>query len=210
MIAHCVALDSPTTVVIRSTDSDVLAIAVATQHKLHPVIQLYMEAGLSSDNSLRFIHINNISKELGPRLSKAVAAWHALTGCDQNPSFSSRGKKKPFDVLQKNVDYQDAFTSLGSSESLTKETLSLLEKFACDIYPKQGKKIVTVNQARLFSFMKAFKPTQKNPLAGVKGIDGSYLPPCYSVLLQQILRTNYICSIWNNANLLNTGLFYIN
>ena len=135
---------------------------------------------------------------------------HALTGCDQNPSFSRRGKKKPFDVLQKNVDYQDAFTSLGSSESLTKETLSLLEKFTCDIYPKQGKKIVTVNQDRLFSFMKAFKPTQKNPLAGVKGIDGSNLPPCYSVLLQQILRTNYICSIWNNANLLNTGLFYIN
>ena len=76
------------------------------------------------------------------------------------------------------------------------------------MYPKRGKKVPapTVNEARLFAFLKVFKPTKKDPLAGIKGIDGSNLPPCHSVLLQQIKRTNYICSIWNNATQLEQGI----
>ena len=32
-----------------------------------------------------------------------------------------------------------------------------------------------------------------------KGIDGSSLPPCHSALIEQIKRSNYLCSVWNYA-----------
>ena len=208
MMAHCANLEGPATVVIRSTDSDVLGIAIGNFHQLKDGIQLYMEAGLTSDNSLRYIDINKIVKQLGPQLSKAIPGFIAFTGCDQLPAFSRRGKKGPFAVLEKNEEYQIAFGSLGFSETISENTLASLEKFTCEMYPKRGKKVPapTVNEARLFAFLKVFKPTKKDPLAGIKGIDGSNLPPCHSVLLQQIKRTNYICSIWNNATQLEQGI----
>lgn len=210
MMAHCATLESPATVVLRTTDSDVLAIAIGNFHQLKDGIQLYMEAGVIADNSLRYIDINKIGKHLGPQLSKAIPGFHAFTGCDQNPAFSRRGKKGPFGVLQNDVQYQNAFASLGSSEELSDESISILENFTCEIYPKRGRRVAasTVNEARLIAFLKEFKPTKKNPLSGIKGIDGSNMPPCHTVLLQQMKRTNFICSFWNKATELEPGNRY--
>ncbi|KZS09574.1 Uncharacterized protein APZ42_026172 [Daphnia magna] len=55
--------------------------------------------------------------------------------------------------------------------------------------------------------MKVYKPYGKKPLVGVKGIDFALLPPCHSVLMQQIKRANLICSIWNNATKMNPRVF---
>ena len=207
ILAHCATLESPATVVLRTTDSDVLAIAIGNVHKLKEGIQLYIEAGVIADNSLRYIDINKIGKDLGPQLSKSIPAFHAFTGCDQNPAFSRRGKKGPFGVLKNDVQYQNAFASLGSSEIVDDEAIFNLEKFTCAIYPKRGKRVAasSVNEARLSAFLNEFKPSKKNPLSGIKGIDGSNMPPCHSVLLQQINRTNYICSFWNKATELEPG-----
>lgn len=207
MMAHCAILDSPANVVIRTSDSDVLAIAIGNLHKLKDGVQLYIEAGFMGDNSLRYIDINKIGNKLGPQLSKAIPGFHAFTGCDQNPAFSRRGKKGPFGVLEKNVNYQNAFASLGSSECVNEEVTFLLEKFTGEMYPKRGRRVApsSVNEARLFAFLKEFKPTKKNPLSGIKGIDGSNMPPCHTVLLQQIKRSNYICSFWNKATEMEPG-----
>ncbi|GFY45156.1 uncharacterized protein TNIN_144171 [Trichonephila inaurata madagascariensis] len=35
----------------------------------------------------------------------------------------------------------------------------------------------------------------------LRNFDASNLPPCKSELLQQFLRANYTCTIWNNAHL---------
>lgn len=211
MMAHCATLDGPANVVTRSTDSDDLAIALSNCHKLKDGIQLYMEAGVASDNSLRYIDINKIVKRLGPKLSPAIAAFAIYLGIDQNPSWARIGNKGPYGVLEKNVEYQDAFSAMGSSEFIREETLDSLEKFTCAIYPRRGQRVAQneVNEARLFAFVKQFKPTKKNTLAGIKGIDGSYLTPCYSVFLQQVKRTNLIASVWNNATDLETGNFRI-
>ncbi|KAK4013814.1 hypothetical protein OUZ56_026367 [Daphnia magna] len=53
-------------------------------------------------------------------------------------------------------------------------------------------------------FLSIYQPKRgKNPMANVKGIDGSSLPPCHSVLLEQIKRTNAICSVWRNGTVFN-------
>ncbi|KAI9550803.1 hypothetical protein GHT06_005073 [Daphnia sinensis] len=56
--------------------------------------------------------------------------------------------------------------------------------------------------------MKVYKPKKgKKPMENVKGIDFSLLPPCSSVLMQQIMRANCICSIWNHANEKKPSIF---
>ncbi|KAI9556019.1 hypothetical protein GHT06_018585 [Daphnia sinensis] len=44
-------------------------------------------------------------------------------------------------------------------------------------------------------------------MAKVKGLDGSLMPPCKTVLLEQIKRANSICSIWNKATASNPIAF---
>ncbi|KAI9565073.1 hypothetical protein GHT06_008823 [Daphnia sinensis] len=75
--------------------------------------------------------------------------------------------------------------------------------FVCEMYgiknQKGQLKKQTVNEARLELFTKVYQSTTKRPMSKVKGIDGSSLPPCKSVLQQQINRANCICSAWNFA-----------
>ncbi len=40
-------------------------------------------------------------------------------------------------------------------------------------------------------------------MTSVKGIDGSSLLPCQSVLIEQIKKTNAICSVWLNGTVFN-------
>lgn len=56
-----------------------------------------------------------------------------------------------------------------------------------------------VDDARLQIFSKVYQSGSSNPMSKVKGLDGSSLPPCNTVLFQQILRANSICSGWNFA-----------
>ena len=201
IMAHLSTVWGPATVVVRTSDSDILAITVGNIWKLPENIKVFLEVGLVTNNTLRYINVTKIAEELGPELSKSIPAFHAFTGCDANPAFSRRGKKGPFSVLRKNIEYQTAFSSLGSSELISESTMASIEKFACDIYPKN--KAVLINEARRVAFERAYKPTKNKPLGGMKGIDGSNLPPCQSFLSQQIRRTNYICFAWNNATNLN-------
>ena len=203
LFAHISTVIGPATVVIRTSDSDILAIAVGNHWKLPHDIQVFLELGLVSNNTLRYVNVTKMYKKLGDELSKSIPAFHALTGCDFNPAFSRRGKKGPFSVLQKKPEYQRALSTLGSSETISDETFASIEKFTCDIYPKN--KSTSINEARRIIFERAYKPTKNKPFGGLKGIDGSNLPPCQSVLLQQIRRANFICFSWNNATDLKPG-----
>lgn len=64
-----------------------------------------------------------------------------------------------------------------------------------------------MNESRFALFMKVNSPKGKHPMASVKGIDGSLLPPCRSVLIEKIKRSIAICSIWNSAIVLKPTIF---
>ena len=49
-------------------------------------------------------------------------------------------------------------------------------------------------------FMKKYKPKNGELFNFPKGFDGSYLPPCLSVLQQKVMRSAYITSMWQSAN----------
>lgn len=164
-------------------------------------LKIWMEIG--SGNSLRYVDVNKIHNILGATLCKALPGFHALTGCDYNPSFYRKGKAYPFMILEKSQEYQEAFASLGdvTSNELTASNFQILEKFVCEMYGVKG--IRQVNDARFHLFSKNYKPTYKQEKFEKKlqNFDASNLPPCQAELYQQLLRTRYVTMIWRNAHL---------
>ncbi len=154
--------------------------------KIFFVRQTYLEVGMSANNSLRFINVTKLAVKLGPLMCQALTGLHCLTGCDHTPAFSRKGKIRPLAILEKNQVYQEAFASLGCSEEINETVVSNIEMFVCEMYGIKNKKgqlkKPTVNEARLELFTRVYQSTSKRPMSKVKGIDGSALPPCKSVL----------------------------
>jgi len=166
-------------------------------------LRIFLEVGLQGNKTLRFIDLKALAADLGPLLCKAIPAFHSFTGCDQLPAFAKRAKKRPFVLLEKNPSFQRAFGEMGNDEKPSQCVIDVVEKFVCSMY---GSKSVSVNATRFDIFMKKYKHKGKKPMGSVKGIDGSNMPPCHSVLVQQIYRVNHICMSWSNATVLEPHL----
>ena len=65
MLFHLSKLASPSNIVIRTVDTDVLVIALGELHKLEDGKQVWMETGITSKNTLRYISVNKIYDKLG-------------------------------------------------------------------------------------------------------------------------------------------------
>ena len=183
--------------VIRSNDADVLVIALGQASVLKS--NLWIEQGLSGDNSLEYVHVNHIIDHFGLPFCEGLPALHALTGCDYTPAFSGRGKIKPMKVFKKSMDFQNVFASLAKSHEITEELVSSIEHFVCKLYGN-SKTIRSVNTIRYKKFNAAYKPQKKKAILAVKDINSISMPPCSTVLYQQILRDCLISTMWINAH----------
>lgn len=88
MIAHLTSIPSPANVVLRTADTDVFIVALGNIHKIKSGVNVFIELGLASKNTIRFVDLTSLSKRLGPKLCKSLPGFHALTGCDYTPSFA--------------------------------------------------------------------------------------------------------------------------
>ena len=69
----------------------------------------------------------------------------------------------------------------------------------CDLYNKPIMHYLA--EARCAIFSQKFAPTKESePLAKVKGVDSSTLPPSNSVLAEKVKRINYVTMTWKNAD----------
>ncbi|CAG9818513.1 unnamed protein product [Phaedon cochleariae] len=86
-------------IVIRSSDTDVLVLAVSHYHALHRKglreLWLHFGAGLKR----RFISVHGIAGVLGEDTSIALRGFHAFTGCDTVSFFGSRGKQSAWNAF---------------------------------------------------------------------------------------------------------------
>lgn len=163
-------------------------------------LKILMQIG--SANSLRYIYVNKLHKSLGEKLCIALPAYNALTGCNYNPPSYRKGKTNPFKILEKCVEYQEAFGSLTDvplSDS-TPSAFQILEKFICKVYNVRG--IHQVNEARFHFFTKTYQPScqQEKFIKKIRNFDASNLPPCKAELYQQLLRTRFISITWRNPH----------
>lgn len=194
-----ISKESEKQVIIRCNDTDVLIIILGNMNKFIHSVNVWLEVGLISTNNLRYIDVIKLYVSLGIELSTSLPAFHALTGCDFTPAFYRKGKQKPFKILEKNTTLQKALSHLRKTEEISPDIFSEVEKFVCQIYGI--KNVFTVNEGRFEIFCNAYKPKKDKEAfkAKLKNCDSSNIPPCLQELQEQVLRVNYVCSIWINA-----------
>ena len=108
--------------------------------------------------------------------------FHVFTGNAYVSSFYRKGKAMCWKVLEKHPKYVVAFQDLGPSWDLKDETIELLEEYVCELY---GCRKNNVNEVRYQLFQQKYKRQSKI-------IDISLLPPCKSVLLLHLKRSNFV------------------
>ena len=55
-------------------------------------LKIWLDVGLNSSNTLRFIDLRQLYEQLGPKVSKALAVFQAFTRSNYTASLSCRGK----------------------------------------------------------------------------------------------------------------------
>ena len=73
------------TITIRTSDADIVVIMLANMEHPQARVEVWMDLGVG--NARRYIDVSAFYKELGPKISKALPALHAFTGCDFNPAL---------------------------------------------------------------------------------------------------------------------------
>ena len=86
-------------VIVRTTDSDVVVLAVSAFIALsHQIAELWVAFG--TQRRFRYIPIHFIAEQLEPSKAAALPAFQALTGCDTTSSFFGKGKKTAWTCWQ--------------------------------------------------------------------------------------------------------------
>ncbi|OXU16633.1 hypothetical protein TSAR_013301 [Trichomalopsis sarcophagae] len=97
---------------ITDWENNEMATFIANMHNLKHNSKVWIEYGTHGKQQI--INLNTLYITLGNTLCTALPGFHALTGCDANPSFYRKGKKNPLKILCKSEEYQKAFTDLAN------------------------------------------------------------------------------------------------
>eukprot|EP00745_Piridium_sociabile_P014857 TRINITY_DN21914_c0_g2_i3.p1 TRINITY_DN21914_c0_g2~~TRINITY_DN21914_c0_g2_i3.p1 ORF type:complete len:617 (-),score=120.53 TRINITY_DN21914_c0_g2_i3:145-1995(-) len=173
-------------VLLRTVDTDVVALAVAAVHSLE-MEELWVALG--TGRHLRYIAIHEVAHALGPSKSKCLPMFHSLTGCDTVSSFNGIGKKKAWQVWSLFEDITNCFLRLSTAPSeISVADMALVERCVVLLFDKTSNDL-DVNSARKYLFTK-------------KGRQIEHVPPTSAALLQHVKRAVYQGGhIWGQASL---------
>ena len=198
IIFHLGACDTRSEVVIRTNDTDVGVILLGCYEDVSPELVVWLEMGVYSNNTQRYINVTKLYQKLGKTLSKALLGFHALTGSDYSASFSRRGKVAPFKNWKKNESCQTALGNLGNSEYISEEVTAQIEKFVCQMYGYP--KFSSIDEVRLEIFVAKYRSKKREKSLFAKNLHSNIFPPCKRVLQEKIKRTNFIAAKWKSLS----------
>ena len=135
-------------ITIRASDTDVFILLLYHAHLLSS--SLFMDVGLSSNNTRRTINISQLAKTIGVDICRALPGFHSFTGSDYTAAFLRKGKGRPYDVMVKSAKFTQAFGDLGRCDKVTIDTAVILKEIVCAMYGQT--KLRCVNDARLAMF----------------------------------------------------------
>ena len=182
--------------VVRCNDTDIFILLLYHAHFIPA--SLWIDLGLSSNNTRRIINMSDLAEQLGMPVCNALVSFHAFTGCDFTAAFMRKGKVRPYQLMVKHQKFIEAFGQLGESVVLHADILKSLEEFVCAMYGSSN--IDEVNIARFHIFSKLYAPKDPHqPLDKIKSSDPCCVPPCRPVLLEKVKRSNYVANLWKHA-----------
>jgi hypothetical protein len=178
-------------IAIRTVDTDVLVIAISVWQEIE-CDELWLAFG--TGKYFRYIAVHELANSLGPEKSKALPAFHSLTGCDTTSSFCGKGKKTAWLTWSKYPDATAAFSNLMTTpDFISNDTMQVIERFIIMLYDRTAEHS-SVNSARQFFF------TQK-------GWQISNIPPTRDALIQHVKRAAYQSGhVWSQTLVVEPAL----
>lgn len=161
---------------IFAQDTDVLVLAVRRYLQLPE--RSYFVPCIQDHVSLK-----HVFTALGHAKASALPGFHALSGCDTTASLVGKGKLSFWKAFNSSGQTTlNAFTSLGSSETVSADIARELEAFTCKVYCNDTN-IKTLSALRWWMF------TTKQTL-------GEKLPPTQGAFIPALKRINYQAMVW--------------
>lgn len=170
-------------VTIRTVDTDVVVLAVASFSKIGPD-ELWIAFGVGSN--FRYIAVHEMVSTMSPSECLTLPVFHAFTGCDTVSTFAGRGKKTAWKAWKSFPEVNDAFNELLSMPNeISERSMLLLERFVVLMYDRTSES-TTVNGARKQLFAQNSRTLEN-------------IPPTQAALKQHIKRTCHQANCWNQA-----------
>ena len=168
MILHAhQVLESASSVLIRTVDTDVLVLAIAATTR-YDNKHVWVSFGVGDSHKIIGAHI--IKAAIGCQKAITLPIFHAFTGCDTVSAFKSIGKKTAWQRWNSFNDVTGAFLDLSTApDNVNNVTEKLLERFVVLLYDKTST-CISVNELRKELF--------------TKGRSNEKIPPTSGVLLQ--------------------------
>jgi hypothetical protein len=160
-------------VLIRTTDTDVLVLAIEHFHKMTST-ELWIAFGCRK--IFRYIAAYDIANALGQGKARALLVSHAFTGCDTVSFFAGRGKKTTWNIWIAFPETASAFLAMVDRQ-VTEDTFTTLQQFVILMYDRCST-LANVNSARQVLFARNSKALESTP-------------PTEAPLKQQYLRAVY-------------------
>ena len=121
---------------------------------------------------MKYVDIAFTGNVLGKNVCEELPGMHAITGCDIVSSFAGKGKLSAFQLVKKNVSFQELFARFGLSWEFSDADFTKLQIFTYSLYGSK-KSESDVNTLRYQLYM--FCSKQAN-------IEGHKLPLCADCL----------------------------
>ncbi len=171
-----------TKISVRTVDTDIVILSVATARKLMPELsELWVAFGTAK--SFRYLPTHDICNALGPRRSLALPLFHAFTGCDTVSAFAGKGKQSAWDTWNVLPEMTDALAHLAHlsnnppQDRIPDQCMCLVERFVVVMYDRASE-AEKVNAARQQLFSKGSRALEN-------------IPPTQAALTQHTRRAIY-------------------
>ena len=163
---------------MRTVDSDVVVLAIAFFDQLN-LSQLWI--GFGSGKKYRDVPVHDLHSKLGTSRSRALALFHALSGCDTTSQLLGCGKKTAWGVWQSMPELTETLIALiDNPDSFAMDSIHMerLERFHVLMHSKSCS-AATVNEAAFFTWLTVSRGYSLPPrLLCLKVKSEKVNPPC--------------------------------
>ena len=164
------------TIIIMSSDTDVMVLAIYFQREIQSSILMQRQA---NKKKWKFVDIRSIQHQLGSDICQALPGFHAFSGCDTTSGFVGKTKKSFFKLLTSKEPFRDAMKNLGNAMPVTDSLINGCKAAICKLYKSECDDVNRVRYDMLS-----------------KGAESHELPPTKDALVLHIKRANYQSHIW--------------
>ena len=166
-------------IIIRSSDTDVMVLAIYFQREIHSRILVQRQA---KKKKWKFVDIPSVQRQLGLDICEALPGFHSFSGCDTTSGFVGKSKNTFFKLLTTNAEFRQAMKDLGKELPVSDAVTAACEAAICKLY---GHNSTDVNRVRYDMLS--------------KGAESHEIPPTKDALMLHVKRANYQAYLWKMA-----------